>query len=79
MENGDKQRAPRKRTLTLTASERQDINATLLRPPLAADLTNLVDRVVCPGSLPLFQTLPNRFIDLLNSRLALQLHETIRR
>lgn len=65
MENGDKQRAPRNRTLTLTASERQQVNAGLLRPPLPASATSLVDRIVCADSLSLFSVLPRQFVDLL--------------
>lgn len=65
MENRDKERAPRNRTLALTNSERQEIVATLLRPPLATELSSLVDRIVCADSISLFQTLPKRFVDLL--------------
>jgi site-specific DNA-methyltransferase (adenine-specific) len=65
MENSDKQRAPRNRTLTLTVSERQQINDALLRPPLPDDMASLADRVVCADSLSLFQALPKRCVDLL--------------
>jgi site-specific DNA-methyltransferase (adenine-specific) len=65
MENGDKHRAPRNRTLTLTSLEQQQLAGMLLRPPLTGELTSLVDRVVCADSLSLFSTLPRHFADLL--------------
>jgi site-specific DNA-methyltransferase (adenine-specific) len=65
MENGDKQRAPRNRTLTLTPSERQRIAAALLRLPLPVESSSLVDRIVCADSLSLLSTLPRQFVDLL--------------
>lgn len=65
MENGDKQRAPRNRTLTLTSLERQQYAGSLLRPPLTGELTSLIDRVICADSLSLFSTLPPHFVDLL--------------
>ncbi|MBI5772175.1 MAG: site-specific DNA-methyltransferase [Verrucomicrobia bacterium] len=65
MENGDKHRAPRNRTLTLAALEHQQLAGSLLRPPLVDKLTSLIDRVVCADSLSLFSTLPRQFVDLL--------------
>lgn len=65
MENGDKQRAPRNRTLTLSTTECQHLAVTLMRPPLTGDLASLVDRIVCADSLSLFSTLPRHFADLL--------------
>jgi site-specific DNA-methyltransferase (adenine-specific) len=65
MENGDKHRAPRNRTLTLAPLEQQRLAGMLLRPPLAGELAALVNRVACADSLSLFSTLPRQFADLL--------------
>jgi site-specific DNA-methyltransferase (adenine-specific) len=65
METGDRQRAPKNRTLTLTVTERQQLAAKLLRPPLSAELSSLADQIVCADSLSILPTLPKRFVDLL--------------
>ena len=65
MENGNKLRAPRNRTLTLTPLEQQQLASSLVRPPLTDGLVSLVDKVVCADSLSLFSTLPRQFVDLL--------------
>ncbi|MCU0784851.1 MAG: site-specific DNA-methyltransferase [Verrucomicrobia bacterium] len=65
MENGDKHRAPRNRTLTLTPLEHQRMADSLLRPPLPSKPASLVDQIVCADSLSLFATLPRAFVDLL--------------
>jgi len=65
MENGDKHRAPRNRTLTLAPLEQQQLASALLRPPLTGELASLVDRIVCADSLSLFSTFPRQFVDLL--------------
>lgn len=65
MENGDKHRAPRNRTLTLTPLEQRRIAGLLLRPPLPGEPASLIDRIVCADSLSLFSALPRQFVDLL--------------
>ena len=65
MDNGDKHRAPRNRTLTLALMEQQQLAGRLLRPPIAGELASLVNQIACADSLSLFSTLPQRFADLL--------------
>jgi site-specific DNA-methyltransferase (adenine-specific) len=65
MENGDKHRAPKNRTLTLAPLEHRRLVDSLLRPPLPSKPASLVDQIVCADSLSLIATLPRAFVDLL--------------
>jgi site-specific DNA-methyltransferase (adenine-specific) len=65
MNEPEKQRAPRNRTLTLSEQERAVLSKRLVRPPLPASVRELSDQVVCGDSLALLPQLPNAFVDLL--------------
>ena len=65
MNGSDKQRAPRNRTLTLSASEEEVLSRQLLRAPLPAGLTALTDCIVCGDFFQLLPQLPKAFADLL--------------
>jgi len=65
MNQPEKQRATRNRTLTLSDQERAALSRRLLRPPLPASLRELSDQVVCGDSLALLPQLPKAFVDLL--------------
>jgi site-specific DNA-methyltransferase (adenine-specific) len=65
MNEPEKQRAPRNRTLTLSAQERAALSKRLLRPPLPASARELADQVVCGDSFTLLSQLPKAFVDLL--------------
>ena len=65
MNEPEKQRAPRNRTLTLSEQERAELSKRLLRPPLPASACELADQVVCGDSLALLPQLPRAFVDLL--------------
>jgi len=65
MNQPEKQRAPRNRTLTLSEQERAVLSRRLLRPPLPASVGELTDKVVCGDSLVLLPQLPKAFVDLL--------------
>jgi site-specific DNA-methyltransferase (adenine-specific) len=65
MNETEKQRAPRNRTLTLSEQERAVLSKRLLRPPLPATVRELTDRVVCGDSFALLPQLPKAFVDLL--------------
>jgi site-specific DNA-methyltransferase (adenine-specific) len=64
MNQPEKQRAPRNRTLTLSEQERAALSRRLLRPPLPASVRKLTDQVVCGDSVALLPQLPNAFVDL---------------
>jgi site-specific DNA-methyltransferase (adenine-specific) len=61
----EKQRAPRNRTLTLSERERTALSKRLLRPPLPASERELTDQVICGDSVALLSQLPKAFVDLL--------------
>lgn len=65
MNSSDKQRAPRNRTLTLSASEEVALSRQLLRAPLPAGLAALTDRIVCGDFIELLLQLPKTLVDLL--------------
>lgn len=65
MNQPEKPRASRNRTLTLSEQERAVLSKRLLRPPLPASVRELTDRVVCGDSLALLPQLPRAFVDLL--------------
>ena len=65
MNEQEKQRAPRNRTLALSEQERAALSRRLLRPPLPASARELADRVVCGDSFALLPQLPKAFVDLL--------------
>ena len=65
MNQPEKQRAPRNRTLTLSEQERAVLSKRLLRPPLPASARELTDQVVCGDSFALLAQLPDAFVDLL--------------
>lgn len=65
MNQPEKQRAPRNRTLTLSERERAGLCKRLLRPPLPASVRELTDQVVCGDSVALLPQLPKAFVDLL--------------
>jgi site-specific DNA-methyltransferase (adenine-specific) len=64
MSGSDKQRAPRNRTLALSASEEAVLSRQLLRGPLPAGVAALTDRVVCGDFFELLPELPTKFADL---------------
>ncbi len=63
MSEAAKIRAPRNRTLTLSAGERARLGARLLRAPLAADGV-WIDRVICGDAFSVVPALPPGFADL---------------
>jgi site-specific DNA-methyltransferase (adenine-specific) len=65
MNTPDKQRAPRNRTLTISASEEASLSRRLLRAPLPACVAALTDGIVCGDSIELLPQLPTAFVDLL--------------
>ncbi len=65
MNEHEKQRAPRNRTLTLSKQEQAVLSQRLLRTPLPTGAQELADQVVCGDSLALFSQLPKGFVDLL--------------
>ena len=64
MESATKPRAPRNRTLTLTASEKTDFARRLLRPPLSGEKGRITNRIICGDALAVFPELPKGFVDL---------------
>lgn len=64
MKTAAKARAPRNRTLTLTASEEADFARRLLRPPLRGGRGRMTQRIICGDALAIFPQLPERFVDL---------------
>ncbi len=65
MNGAGKPRAPRNRTLTLSASEQAALSQRLLRAPLPTGVAALRDRIVCGDSVELVSQLPKAFVDLL--------------
>ncbi len=65
MNDSEKKRAPRNRTLTLSKQEQAVLSQRLRRPPLQADSRALTDQVICGDSLALFSQLPKGLVDLL--------------
>jgi site-specific DNA-methyltransferase (adenine-specific) len=65
MNEPEKQRAPRNRTLTLSEQERAVFSKGLLRPPLPVSVRELTGQVVCGDSFALLPQLPKAFVDLL--------------
>jgi site-specific DNA-methyltransferase (adenine-specific) len=65
MNEQEKHRAPRNRTLTLSEREGAALSRRLLRPPLPASVRELTDQVVCGDSFALLPQLPKAFVDLL--------------
>src|SRR5688500_11181470 len=61
----DEIRAPRNRTLTLSASEKPALARQLLRAPLPTGVAALTDRVVWGDFIELMPQLPKSFVDLL--------------
>jgi DNA modification methylase len=59
-----KPRAPRNRTLTLTASEQADFAGRLLRPPLSSEKGRITNRIIYGDALTIFPQLPKEFVDL---------------
>ena len=60
-----KQRAPRNRTLALSAPERVFYSRELLRPPLPKDADKLRNQIVYGDALVICPELPKAFVDLL--------------
>ena len=58
-------RAPRNRTLTLTAADRRRLAAGLLRPPAPPAIHQLRNRIICGDAMKLALSLPRAFVDLL--------------
>ena len=65
MEPPSKKRAPRNRTLALTASERAALAKTLLRPPLSPNASRLTNEIVLGDAMRICPDLPKAFVDLL--------------
>lgn len=65
MNEPEKQRAPRNRTLTLAEQERVVLSRRLLRSPLPASVHELTDQVICGDSLAQLPQLPKAFVDVL--------------
>ena len=65
MEPPSKKRAPRNRTLALTASERAALAKTLLRPPLSPNASRLTNEIVLGDAMRVCPDLPKAFVDLL--------------
>ena len=65
MNQPEKQRAPRNRTLTLSEQARAVLSKRLLRLPLPKSARELSDQVVCGDSLALLPQFPKAFVDLL--------------
>jgi len=65
MNGPDKQRAPRNRTLTLSAQDEAALSKRLLRSPLPAEASRMADQVVCGDFIELLLQLPQAFVDLL--------------
>ena len=61
----EKARAPRNRTLTLSASDKTALSRQLLRAPLPTGVTALADHIVCGDFMELLPQLPKAFVDLL--------------
>jgi site-specific DNA-methyltransferase (adenine-specific) len=59
-----KPRAPRNRTLTLSAPEQQRLSESLLRPPLSGCLSDCLDRIILGDMLQVLPQLPRAFADL---------------
>lgn len=60
-----KQRAPRNRTLALSAHEAAALSKRLLRSPLPAEVRRLIDQIICGDFIELLPQLPPAFVDLL--------------
>ena len=58
-------RAPRNRTLTLSEAEREELDATLLRPRRNLSLPDLEDRLIHGDIFDAAKFLPENFVDLL--------------
>lgn len=65
MKVAQKKRAPLNRTITLTEAEQLRYAQHLIRPPLPADSTELLNSIVHGDSIALCQQLPAGFADLL--------------
>ncbi len=65
MNPSDKPRAPRNRTLTLSASAQETLARQLLREPLPAGVAALTGRIICGDFIGLLPQLPRAFVDLL--------------
>jgi len=61
----EKRRAPRNRTLILSASDRIIFASQLLRSPLPKHVDNLFNQIICGDSLAICPELPRAFVDLL--------------
>jgi len=65
MNGSNRHRAPRNRTLALSAQEEAALSKGLLRSPLPQDTGRLADQVVCGDFFELLPQLPKAFVDLL--------------
>lgn len=62
MKGPDKQRAPRNRSLTLSAQEEAALSKRLFRSPLPAEASRLADHVVCGDFIKLLPQFPSAFV-----------------
>jgi len=62
---GKKKRAPRNRTLELSADDRERLSGTLLRPVPGSPISSPLDRVICGESVQCLHELPEAGYDLL--------------
>jgi site-specific DNA-methyltransferase (adenine-specific) len=60
-----KKRAPRNRTLTLTAAEQQQYQSQLLTLAGPTDISSLLNRTICQDLFQILNWLPKGFVDLL--------------
>jgi site-specific DNA-methyltransferase (adenine-specific) len=58
-------RAPKNRTLILTAAERSRLAGGLLRPPAPSEAGQLRDRIICGDAWELIPGMPRAWVDLL--------------
>lgn len=63
MNGPDKERAPRNRTLTLSAQEEAALSRRPLRSPLPAEASRLDNQVVCGDFIELLPQFPQAFAD----------------
>jgi len=65
MNGSDKQRAPRNRTLTISAADAAALSQQFLHAPLTAGVAALTDRIACDDFFELLPQFPKAFVDLL--------------
>ena len=61
----EKKRAPRNRTLNLSAEECADLSVGFLRPEKPCQTADIVDRIICGDLMQIIDWLPEGFVDLL--------------